>query len=236
MKITMRARLGSFLILLSASLLGCGPSIDPAAKADIDGRVAALKPAGQTYPAPAAFSPRPFAVGQWTQHKLVDDKGQPSFMTYKVVGEDNGAFWVEMSQESYAGKSTTKMLIFIGDRMNPKSVDVRAVKMRDKKGRVTEFDPAMMALMKSMWSGAVDMLFISWQGQPQETATVAAGTFAGSFKVRTEGSWGPWHATSMSWSHPAVPLSGLVKSQGLDKPTTMELVAFGDSGAVSDLP
>jgi hypothetical protein len=40
----------------------------------------------------------------------------------------------------------------------------------------------------------------------------------------------------MSWSHPAVPLSGMVKSQGIDSPTTMELVAFGESGAKSELP
>ncbi|MBC8132626.1 MAG: hypothetical protein H7X95_06565 [Deltaproteobacteria bacterium] len=223
-------------VSIAASSLGCGPSIDPAAKADIDRRVAMLKPAGQNYPAPAEFTPRPFAVGQWTQHKMVDDKGHPSFMTYKVVGQDNGAFWVEMSQESYMGKTITKMLLSIGDRMNPQSVDIRAVKMRDKDGKVTEFDPNMLALMKSVWKGAVDMLFISWQGHPQETAVVAAGTFAGSFKMRTEASWGPWNASSMSWSHPQVPLSGLVKSQGIDKPTTMELVAFGDTGATTELP
>ena len=31
-----------------------------------------------------------------------------------------------------------------------------------------------------------------------------------------------------------MPLSGMVKSKGVDKPTTMELVAFGLSGAVSE--
>lgn len=222
--------------LLATMAVGCGPSIDPAAKADIDRRVATLKPAGQTYPAPAEFVPRPLVVGQWTQHKMVDDKGQPSFLTYKVVGQENGAFWIETSQEGYAGKTTTKLLLFIGDRMNPQSVDIRAVKVRHKDGHVQEFDATMVALTKSMWRGAVDMLFITWQGQPQETATVSAGTFPNSFKVRTEGSWGPWHATSMSWSHPVVPLSGLVKSQGIDKPTSMELVAFGETGATSDLP
>jgi hypothetical protein len=40
----------------------------------------------------------------------------------------------------------------------------------------------------------------------------------------------------MSWSHPAVPLSGMVRSVGIDRPNTMELVAFGLSGAVSELP
>ena len=80
------------------------------------------------------------------------------------------------------------------------------------------------------------MLFISWQGQPQEDAAVPAGTFAGCYKMRTDASWGPFSTASMSWSHAAVPLSGLVRSQGLDKPTTMDLVAFGLTGATSELP
>ena len=41
-------------------------------------------------------------------------------------------------------------------------------------------------------------------------------------------------ASRDSWSHPAVPLSGAVRSQGVDHPFTMELAAFGTSGAVSD--
>lgn len=219
-----------------AGLVGCGPSIDPAAKADIDRRIAALKPAGQSYPAPAEFVPRPLAVGQWTQHKMVDDKGQPSILTYKIVGQNQGAFWVEVSSETYSGKNITKILMAIGDRTNPQSADIRAVKTRDQKGHVTEFDPAMLSLMRSLWTKSVNMLFVSWQGLPQETAVVAAGSFAGAYKAKTDASWGPWSASSLSWSHTAVPLSGLVKSQGLDKPTTMELIAFGDTGAVSELP
>lgn len=223
-------------LAVAATLTGCGPSIDPAAKADIDRRLATLKPAGQAYPAPASFYPAPFAVGQWTLHKLTDDKGQPSLMTYKVVGQDGSAFWLEMVNESYVGKTVTKMLLSIGNRMDPQSVNIYGVKMRDKDGRVNEFDRNMVALMQSMWRGSLNMLFISWQGQPQEDAAVTAGTFAGCFKMRTEASWGPFSTASMSWSHAAVPLSGLVRSQGLDKPTTMELVAFGMTGATSELP
>jgi hypothetical protein len=33
--------------------------------------------------------------------------------------------------------------------------------------------------------------------------------------------------------HPAVPISGLVKSAGLDRPTTMDLIGFGETGATS---
>jgi hypothetical protein len=94
----------------------------------------------------------------------------------------------------------------------------------------------MVPLMQSMWRGALQGLVVSWQGQPQEDAAVAAGTFAACYKMRTDASWGPWHGSTLSWSHPAVPLSGMVKSQSIDSPTTMELVAFGESGAQSELP
>ncbi|MBC8131989.1 MAG: hypothetical protein H7X95_03335 [Deltaproteobacteria bacterium] len=60
---------------VAASSFGCGPSIDPAAKADIDRRVAMLKPAGQSYPVPAEFTPRPFAVGSGPSTKWSTTKG-----------------------------------------------------------------------------------------------------------------------------------------------------------------
>jgi hypothetical protein len=47
---------------------------------------------------------------------------------------------------------------------------------------------------------------------------------------------GPLHASSLAWSHPAVPISGLVRSQGLDRPVATELVGYGDTGATSELP
>jgi hypothetical protein len=36
--------------------------------------------------------------------------------------------------------------------------------------------------------------------------------------------------------HPVVPISGLVKSTGLDRPTSMELVGFGETGGTSEIP
>jgi len=223
-------------LILSATSTGCGPSIDPAAKADIDARVARLGGPKQSYGAPVSFEPMPIAVGQWTEHKMTDQDGQPSFLTYKVVGQENDAFWLEMAQDGYTGHTVTKLLMSMGDRRTPSSIVVRAMKMKDKHGRVTEIQPEMLSLVGSMFQSAVSLLAISWQGQPQENATAPAGTFPGCYKVRTDASWGPWSAASMSWSHPEVPLSGLVRSVGLDRPTTMELVAFGRSGALSELP
>jgi hypothetical protein len=232
------APLGLFLLLLlllvTLSLSACGPSIDTASKADIDARVAALVAPKQSFPTPGGFQPLPFAVGQWTRHKLVDDKGQPSFMTYKVVAREGDGFWLEIVTEQYTGRTTMKMLIAIPDRMDPKSIDIRALAIKDKNGHVTSLDGPMLSMLRSTYQGALSTLVISWQGLPQEDATVPAGTFAGCFRARTDASWGPWHSASTSWSHAAVPLSGVVKSQGIDKPTTMELVDFGLTGAVSE--
>src|SRR5712671_4224711 len=92
---TRLARLVLVLPLVTVVLLpACAPSIDAAAKADIDRRVAALGAPHQSFSAPSGFVPMPFAAGQWTRHKLVDDKGQPSFMTYKVLAQEGDAFWV----------------------------------------------------------------------------------------------------------------------------------------------
>jgi len=63
---------------------------------------------------------------------------------------------------------------------------------------------------------------------------VPAGSFEGCYRARTDAQWGPFRSASDSWAHPSVPLSGTVRSLGVDKPYTMELVAFGTSGATSD--
>jgi hypothetical protein len=220
--------------LLTTLAVGCSPSIDAAAKADIDRRIAALRPPGQKYPTPTGFAPLPFQTGQWTQHKMVDDSGNPSFLTYKIVGEDAGAFWIETVTESYSGRTMMKMLLAIPNRMDPNGIDIRAASIKDKNGRVQTFEGPLLAMMRGSMKSMLSTLILSWQGLPQEDAAVPAGTFAGCFKTRTDAAWGPWHSSSTSWSHPAVPLSGLVKSQGIDKPHAMELVAFGLTGAVSE--
>jgi hypothetical protein len=229
-----RPRLAPFGLIAALALGACAPSIDPAAKADIDRRVAALGAPHQSFPAPSGFVPMPFAAGQWTRHKLVDDKGQPSFMTYKVLSQEGEAFWLEIVTEQYAGRTLMKMLLAIPNRTDPSSMDIRAVSLKDKNGRVTNLDGPMLSLLRSSYQGVLSTLTMSWQGLPQEDATVPAGTFSGCFRAHTSAAWGPWHSENNSWSHAAVPLSGLVKSQGIDKPTSMELVDFGTTGAVSE--
>src|SRR5665647_2759612 len=83
------------------AISGCGPSIDPALKADIDRRNSTLGAPTQSFPGPTGFAPMPLQVGQWTQHRMVRDQ-EPAFLTYKVVGQISNAFWVESVYEGYA--------------------------------------------------------------------------------------------------------------------------------------
>jgi ABC-type taurine transport system substrate-binding protein len=91
----------------------------------------------------------------------------------------------------------------------------------------------MLGLFKSLYKPIVANLVVNWRDLPREDARVPAGEFVGSFKRRATFSFGPYQQTSDGWSHPSVPINGLVRSVGVDKPTTMELVAFGNEGATS---
>ena len=227
----------SVAVAVAVASSACDPSIDPAAKADIDRRVSVLQ-AGSivvSAPAPGVFTPLPLAVGQWTQYKMTNDKNEPSFLTYKIVGQDGDAIWIEVVNESYQGKTIQKMLVAFGSRMDPSQVQIRAVTTKDVKGTVTEMPPPVIQMMQATYRSAVAMLIINWQGLPQESATVPAGRFEGCFKTRTDAQWGLWRSVADSWSHPVVPLSAAVRSQGVDRQFTMELTAFGNSGAVSEM-
>jgi hypothetical protein len=209
---------------------------DPAVQKDIDRRVAALPTPAQTFPPPAAPSPLPVAVGAWTQHKLVDEQGRPSFMTMKVVGEDFGSYWLEIAEESYLGRTLTKMLVYFGDRSSPSAIDIRILRTKDLRGEVTEASPDQLAGARTRWQGLLTTLAAAYQGLRQEDTSVPAGTFTACYL--REGGPAPLAgggATSRVWSHPMVPLTGVVRAQGLDRPMTMELVAFGEHGARSEM-
>jgi hypothetical protein len=222
------------LSLCALLLGGCGPWVDPAAKADIDGRLAALQEGGTSVPAPPGFEPMPLSVGQWVQYRMIDDKGRPSLLTYKVLAREAGAFWIETLHETYFGRTAQKMLIAFGSRTDPNQIEVRALVLLDRRGTVRPVPAAMIPVMQVTFHSVVSALAINWMGMPQESAIVPAGRFEGCYRGRTDAQWGPWRSLADSWRHPAVPLSGLVRSQGIDRPFTMDLVAFGTTGATAD--
>jgi hypothetical protein len=226
--------------LVALTLAACvsASTYDPAVQKDIDRRVAALpSPAqAQTFPPPDAPGPPPVTVGAWTQHKLVDDQGHPSFVTMKVVGEEFGSYWLEIAQESYLGRTLTKMLVYFGDRSTASTVEIRSLRTRGPTGKVAEASADDLAEARTRWQGLLATLAAAWRGLRQEDTSVPAGTFSACYL--REGGPAPLAdapGASRVWSHPMVPLTGVVRAQGLDRPLTMELVAFGEHGARSEM-
>jgi hypothetical protein len=229
----MRSLLAPLALTATLTLGACAPSIDAAAKSDVDRRMAALSMSGPAIGPPTSAAPMPLAVGQWATYKFMNQKGEPSFMTMKLVGQDGTAFWYESLNESYYGKSAVRMLLDLGDRRNPDTITIRAAKIKDNKGQVTEYPENMIGLMNSILRGNLGPIVVDWTNMPQEDAAVPAGKFTGCYKTRTQVSFAGFSSSSSVWGHTSVPLSGLVRSVG-DKNETMELVAYGTSGAQSE--
>ena len=193
-----------------------------------------MQPSSRTLPPPTVAEPLPLAPGQSITIKNVDQNGQPTLVTYKILGSQDGAYWFEMSIDSYSGHSAMKMLVNVGDRRDPATMDVRAMLMKDNDGRVTELPAETLSMVRGMYQPMLDQLVIRWDQMPQEDAQVIAGTFAACYKGRSTVSFANETTTSDVWFHPAVPVNGMVKSVGVDSPMTTELVDFGMEGATSE--
>ncbi len=140
----MTPRLGLTFMAAAMLLAGCGTSVDPAAKADIDTRIAGLRAQTSTISVPASDAVESIApaVGQWAEYKLTQTNGQPKFLSQKIVGEEGGALLVEIVHETYQGRRVEQLLVAVGDTRDPKKVELRAVKIKDEKGRLTSLSRA----------------------------------------------------------------------------------------------
>jgi hypothetical protein len=236
----MTPKLGLVALTVAAALIGCGPSIDPAAKADIDARIATLRARSITIPAPAAdtFESMPLAIGQWAQYKMTLPNGESKFLTQKIVGEEGGALLVEIVHDTYQGRTEEQLLVAVGNQRDPGKVELRAVKIRDAKGHLTTLSQTQLWVARThlgpdniYWEDAIGVsLVTNWQGTPQSSTAVIAGRFEGCYLRRaSRQSW-----VFDAWSHPSVPLGGLVRKQD-NRGFVSELVAYGTSGAQSDL-
>jgi hypothetical protein len=222
-------------ICLSCAALfaACAPSINQAARADVDRRIAAMQPQDRRVDMPTTPEPQPLAVGQWITIRQIDKEQRPSLSTFKVVGVEGDAYWLEVENDTYFGSTATKILVALGDRTDPSSFDIRLAFTRDSNGTVSELPPPMIEMMRGTFRPILDSLVIRWTELPQQDATVVAGTFAGCYHGRSTVAVAGHSSTSEVWWHPQVPINGLVKTVGVGEPTSSELVDFGYEGARS---
>jgi hypothetical protein len=172
----------------------------------------------------------PIAAGQWVRLHVVRG-ARTAEMTYKIVGEEAGAWWFEVEGDTPGGAIGAKLLFSIGDRSRPESIQMRRMLTRFPNGRVTQMSGPMLAAGQAAYRELMQSIAVGWQGLAQEDVTVPAGTFRGSYKRTFSSQVLGIAAEGTAWHHSTVPINGLVKQ--ITSRGSMELVAFGTSGATS---
>jgi hypothetical protein len=234
------------LVLLLSALLACkslkekvsGPAPAASASATSSATGSAASggevPTGAGMDAPTSPLPRPLKTGQFVRYKVVQD-GKESEMSYSVLGQEADAHWIQFVTSPKGRRVVIQLLLHIGDRNHPKSAKLLGVKMK-MGSTVREFRGAMLARLKNEVSGAMAELNVpSLQGLEQEDVTVPAGTFKNSYKRESTMTLYGFQDKSRQWLHTGLPVLTLVKAQSQNHDHTMELVAYGETGAKDEL-
>jgi hypothetical protein len=230
------------LALPLALACACAPSINPKMQSATNGLLGASR-AKHSEAAAKAFAPQGWVVGQWAMFKVVDTKEQrPAVMKISVVGKDGDAIWVETEMQDWFRHSISKMLYTKMPRSGEEAADAIlkiVTKADDQPVQVLDFTSNQpgIAMMKSMMKSTFQGVFVPEveMGKPEDV-TVAAGDFKGCATMTARASVGPVKTDTRAWLHPAVPLNGIVKAEATDGSSTMELLDYGTTGAVSALP
>jgi hypothetical protein len=224
------------MTLLSALVAGCGPAVDHAAKADLDRRLAQLPTSEETFPPSESYLPMAFVVGQWTEYRTTDDKGNAALVTYKLVGQETGAYWLEIVTDSDQGHKAAELLVAMSAGRDPAGMEIRAIRIKKGNGAPVDVEPGVLSpQVRAQYRASLDLLAMPVEGDDKDDVRVPAGHFIGCYKVRTADVWGPWPGPAIACSHPSVPLSGVVRATPVGKTGLMELVGFGTTGAESEM-
>lgn len=215
-------------------MVGCAPAIDPAAKASVDRQVAQVQQRDVAFGPSGAQPPEPQA-GHWSTYKVVDANGRPSFMTYKIVRREGKRLWFEVDQETYHGPQSFLCVYEVEDARDPETFEPQSITLMDD-GRITELSGSDVALARSTYPKAFEMVGVHWEGLPRENARVPAGTFREALRGEREVRIGGARVGEMTlWLHSEVPVNGMVRSVSSNG-TTIELVDFGTTGATPTIP
>lgn len=204
------------------------------------GSSAGSSSSGQTQPAdvarPSGQALAAFSVGQWTKYRVDLGDGQLTDLSYKIVGEEAGAHWLEIVRGPAGAGTVIQLLVKVPNRNDPNSLEIQAAKIRMPSGHVREIRGKMLEPTAEGYKRSLADIFLPALGEaPQEDVTVAAGTFRGCFKTTQKAETKQGAQSYNVWVHPAVPISGLVRSEPVGARGKTDLVGYGSSGAVSEI-
>jgi hypothetical protein len=177
-----------------------------------------------------------FAVGQWSKYRIEMDDGTKTEITYKIVAQEQGAYWLEIVRGAADAGTVMQLLIEVKNRADPSSLTLTAAKIRMPNGHVRELRGEMLEPTAEGYKKALADVFVApLAGSPQEDVTVPAGTFHGAYKRQQKIETSKASSEQTVWVHPAVPISGVVKSEEISKPNKTVLLAYGMTGAQSEM-
>lgn len=219
-------------------LAACGKtSGDGAGPAPTTGTSLAEPPAqGGEVARSAATELAPFAVGQWSKYRVSMDDGTSTEITYKIVGEEQGAHWLEIVRGAADPGTVMQLLVKLTNRSDPSGLEILAARIRMPNNQIRELRDETLKVSAEGYKRALADIFVpSLAGSPQEDVTVPAATFRGAYKRQQKIETKQASSDQWVWIHPAVPISGVVKSEEVGKPNKTELLTWGTSGAKSEM-
>jgi hypothetical protein len=220
---------------LAVGAAGCAPSIDPAAQADLERHLSQIQTSEETFPPSESYSPMAFVVGQWTEHRITDDRGRKSLVTTKLIGQEDGAYSFEVVNETPEGREAAKMVIAMPGGRDPAGMEIRSLVVKKGKELPVIVDPGSKPEVRAKYRAALDLFATALESQEKDDVRVPGGHFIGCYVVETAGAWGPWKVPAEICTHPSVPLSGIVRAQPIGGTGLLELVGFGVTGAESEM-
>ena len=192
------------------------------------------KPSGaKAAPAPTreVAAPRsplriPLAVGQWTLHRVRDDAGKESDLRYVVTGKESDAYWIGVSREGPGGKQQLQLLLKPAAASDASGSEILAIRLELPNGQLKELRGGLLTSNRQVYQEGIAALGLSKLAGKREDVRATAGLFRQAFMSKGVSSLSGKKVRSTLWSHPAVPVTALIRAEG-DDGSVVELVDFG---------
>lgn len=234
-------------LALLLPLLACGddadaaprPSDEPAsAPAALELPLDGLEPGPPSdHAAPAAPTPQPLSPGQWARYGATWREGGRSFLTYRVVGAQDGAYRIEVDDQRRQRRTLIEMLVRIPDPRDASQAQIVDVRIHDGSSpEVQRIPPRLLGMYGPILQQFLTLMLSDWRGRPQEDVQVPAGRFAQAYAGEQRMLFAGRDATGRVWHHPDVPVTGLVRFQAEGDAHVLELIGFGQRGARGVMP
>lgn len=212
----------TFLIFaLALGTLSACRTIDPMSKARTDELlgIGASETVFETGPR------LPWKVGQWARFKT-RNKEDIGAIEYRITGEEDGAWWMEIETVDHYTTSKQKWLVsgFNPDDIESiKNMRLLRVIMYDQEGKELPMPPMVQGLVNGMLES---MIFVVKE-EGAEEVVVGAGRFAAVRDTTTLRTFGMTFHSEV-WVSGRAPIWALVKSVASDGSNEMELIGFGE--------